>query len=175
MLMKAIVLIHPHYHKCHSILDSGASKHVGGGGAHQRSLNHILNIHPHVKKLFKQLMAPHNPLKALTRYNLHYLLDFHRFCMFLLFRSIFCEWVLWLIFGLEDNRYISLIHERQTGRTLGTWTRNNGVWYIDREVPNNGVSTVFIATMERRKLWWCFNIVEWDIYILIKWARYLLM
>ena len=40
--------------------------------------------------------------------------------------------------------------ERQTGKRLGTGTRRNGLWYMDREVPNNAVSTM-LATMMGEK------------------------
>jgi hypothetical protein len=49
------------------------------------------------------------------------------------------------------NRYMCLIQERQTGRRLGTGTRNNGLWYINREVPNNAVSTVLATTMGEKE------------------------
>jgi transposase InsO family protein len=44
-----------------------------------------------------------------------------------------------------------LIQERQTVKRLGTGRRNNGLWYIDREAPNNTVSTVLAATMGEKE------------------------
>jgi hypothetical protein len=48
------------------ILDSGASKHVTG---HQASLNHILLLLPHEKKVFKQQMELHNLLRVWAQSN----------------------------------------------------------------------------------------------------------
>ena len=65
------------------ILDSGASKHV----ARTSKEFQLYTKYPPTRKE----TIPHSPLKALAQYNAQHLLNFHRFCMFLLFRSILCQ------------------------------------------------------------------------------------
>jgi hypothetical protein len=44
-----------------------------------------------------------------------------------------------------------LIQERRTGRNLGTATRRNGLWHMDREVSNDAVCTVLATTIGEKE------------------------
>jgi hypothetical protein len=49
------------------------------------------------------------------------------------------------------DRKMCLIQERLTGERLGTGTRHNGLWYMDREVISDAVCTVLASTVGEKE------------------------